>query len=77
MGNCAGEEPSSGELCQDLEQGAVHPLDVTVSRSQRRWKEVIISCIKDTVGANAGQKPAFLRFIFGGKYVCSSFTSKY
>ncbi|KAM6209097.1 synaptonemal complex protein 2-like isoform 4-T4 [Sarcoramphus papa] len=34
---------------------------------QRRWKEVIISDIKDTVGANAGQKAAkggILRFIF-------------
>ena len=58
----------------------VHPLVMSVSRGQRRWKEAIISYIKDTVGANAGQKAAkggILRFIFIGKYLCSSFISKY
>lgn len=69
MGSCAGEEPCSGELNQDLGQGAMHPLNMAVSRGQRRWEEVTGSCMKDTVGPNAGQNPTILRFIFGGKYL--------
>lgn len=43
---------------------------------ERNWKKVTISCVKDTVGKNAEQKPANLRFILGGKYIYSSFISK-